>query len=216
MFQSLLFRQRHMAALMALFLVCIAAHAKPPDVKRVSPKADGTPYKVAILPVIDVTGEKDDQRKDQSNAVLREATDQFRQRGFVVVEGALVEKAIADLKLDFTDEETQRRENIYAVGKAVDADLVILSVVTNVYSKQRDAALTRKLEGLGKTKSWFLEVRTETPIFSAYVWEGKSEGDLAVGRKGIRGRMSAAAGNSIRDVLNETLANFPRNKSVQQ
>ena len=125
---------------------------------------------------------------------------------------AAVQKAIADRKLDFTDEEQQRRDNVLQIGKDVQADLAILVVVTQSYAKTRETTLSRHREGLSKTKTWMMDVNAGTPIFSAYVWEGKSSGVDGVGRKGNRSRMGAAAGNSIRDVLNETLGDFPRDK----
>jgi len=204
--------RRVFAPMLLLCLVCIA-HAKPPDVKQLPVKPDGTPYRVALLPVTDITGEKDDQKRNQANAVYREMADQFRQRGFEIMEETVVQKAIADRKLDFTDEEQQRRDNVLQIGKDVKADIVVLVVVTQAYAKLRETTLARHREGLAKTKTWLMDVNMGTPILSAYVWEGKSSGIEGIGLKGNLSRMSAAAGNSIRDVLNETLGKFPRSKN---
>lgn len=175
-------------------------------------KFDPPMTKVAILPVIDMTGEKEDQKRDQANAVFKEMNDQFSQRGFQIVDPTEVTKAIEEQKLDFNDEEFHRRDSILKVGEAVQADLVIFSVVTQAYAKEKVNLFNNEREGLAKTKTWFLDVKEAKPILSAYVWEGKSTGSLGVGQKGNRGRMGAACGNSIRDVLNKTLKDYKREK----
>lgn len=173
---------------------------------------DPAATKIALLPVIDATGEKDDQRRDQANAVRLEMLSQFTERGFLVIDEAKVARAIADLKIDFSDEEEQRREPVYKVGRAVEADLVLFVVVTQAYAKIKTNLFGEQREGLAKTKTWFLDVKAEKPILSAYVWEGKSTGSAGPFAKGNRSQMGAASGNSIRDVLNDVLKAYPKKK----
>nr|CAA9241682.1 hypothetical protein AVDCRST_MAG63-1447 [uncultured Armatimonadetes bacterium] len=168
--------------------------------------------KVALLPVIDATGEKDDQRRDQANAVRMEMRDQFAERGFDVIDEEAVAKAIAEAKIDLSDEEYQRREPLYKVGKAVGADFVVFVVVTQAYSKIKKNLFGEQREGLAKTKTWLLDVKEEKPVLSGYVCEGKSTGSAGPFDKGNRSRMGAASGNSIRDVLNDVLKPYPRKK----
>jgi hypothetical protein len=173
---------------------------------------DASATRVALLPVVDMTGEKEDQRRDQANAVKMEMTSQFTERGFQLVDEAAVAKAITDLKIDLSDEEDQRREPIFKIGKAVDADLVVFVVVTQAYAKTKQNLFSEQREGLAKTKTWLLDVKEEKPVLSGYVWEGKSTGNAGLFTKGNRGRMGAACANSIRDVLNDALKAYPRKK----
>ena len=168
--------------------------------------------KVALLPVIDATGEKEDQRRDQANAVRMEMRDQFAQRGFDVIDEAAIAGALAENKVDLSDEEFQRRDTLFKIGKAVGADLVVFVVVTQAYAKIKENLFGEQREGLAKTKTWLLDVKEEKPVLSAYVWEGKSTGGAGLFTKGNRSRMGAACGNSIRDVLNDVLKPYPRKK----
>ncbi len=169
--------------------------------------------RVAILPVIDKSGEKDDQRKDQANAVKLEAYDQFYQRGFQVVDEATVAKSLSDSGINFDDEEEWRKENMYKVGKAANADLVLFVVVNQAYSKVKQNAFNQQREGLAKTKVWLLDAKESKPILSAHNREGKSTGSMGIGQKGNRSQMGAACANAIRDVANAVLADFPRDKN---
>lgn len=202
---------RALAAALVLALAAplpLRAQGKPPELGQRNPAAT----RVALLPVIDTTGEKEDQRRDQANAVRMELISQFTERGFSVVDEAQVAKAIADRKIDLSDEENQRRGPIYEIGKAAGADLVVFVLVTQAYAKIKKNLFTEEREGLAKTKTWLLDVKAEKPILSGYVWEGKSTGGSGPFTKSNRGRMGAAAGNSIRDVLNDVLKAYPRKK----
>ena len=169
--------------------------------------------RIAILPVIDKSGEKDDQRVHQANAVKMEAYDQFYQRGFQVIDEATVAKAVAGSDINFDDEEEHRKDNMYKIGKAVDADLVFFVVVSQAYSKIKKNAFNEQREGLAKTKVWLLNTKDEKPILSAHNREGKSTGSTGIGQKGNRSQMGAACSNAIRDVANAVLKDFPRDKS---
>jgi hypothetical protein len=207
------------AALLAL-AVAPAARAQQTDRSAAMPAAvaairgfSPATTRVAILPVIDTTGEKDDQRRDQANAARREAYDQFYQRGFQVIDEATVARAVAESGIDFADEEEHRKDNVYKIGRAVDADLVVFVVVSQAYAKVRETTVGEQREGLARTKTWLLDAREQNPLLSAYVREGKSSGLNVAGAKSIRGRMGAAAGNAVRDTLNDVLAPFARDKS---
>ncbi len=201
-----------MFAAVIVLTVCasapLRAQGKVSELRQLDPGA----ARVAILPVVDMTGEKEDQRRDQANAARAEMISQFTERGFQVIDEAAVAKAIQDLGINFSDEEDQRREPVYKVGKAVGADLVIFVVITQAYAKTKQNLFNEQREGLAKTKTWLLDVKEEKPVLSAYVWEGKSTGSSGLFSKGNRSRMGAACGNSVRDVLNDALKAYPRTK----
>ena len=85
------------AAVIPTAVVAPAASAqtsKPAEMRKLEPSAT----RVALLPVIDITGEKEDQRRDQANAVRAEVLSQFKERGFQLVDEAAVNKAVEDLR----------------------------------------------------------------------------------------------------------------------
>ncbi len=168
--------------------------------------------RIAILPVIDKSGEKDDQRKDQANAVKMEAYDQFYQRGFQVIDEGTVAKAVTDSGIDFNDAEEHRKDNLYKLGKALNADLVLFVVVDQAYSKLKHNLFGDQREGLAKTKTWLVNVKDQKSLLSAFIREGKSTGSTGIGDKGNRSRMGSACSNAIRDTLNAALAPFNRDK----
>ncbi|MES2460077.1 MAG: hypothetical protein V4671_05795 [Armatimonadota bacterium] len=168
--------------------------------------------RVAILPVIDKSGEKDDQRRDQANAVKMEAYDQFFQRGFQIIDEATVAKAITDSGINFDDQEEHRKDNLYKVGKALNADLVMFVVVDQAYSKLKRNLFNEQREGLAKTRTWLVDVKDQKPLLSAFIREGKSTGNAGLGSKGNRSHMGAACSNATRDTLNAVLDPFKRDK----
>lgn len=173
-----------------------------------------TPAKtrIAILPVIDKSGEKDDQRRDQANAVKMEAYDQFFQRGFDVIDEGTVAKAVTASGVNFDDEEEHRKDNLYKMGKALNADLVMFVVVDQAYSKIKHNLFGDQREGLAKTKTWIVDVKDQKPLLSAFIREGKSTGNAGLGSKGNRSHMGAACSNATRDTLNAVLTSFNRDK----
>jgi RNase H-fold protein (predicted Holliday junction resolvase) len=168
--------------------------------------------KVVILPVIDKSGEKDDQRRDQANAVKMEAYDQFFQRGFQVIDEATVTKAVTGSGINFDDQEEHRKDNLYKLGKALNADLVLFVVVDQAYSKIKKNVFNEQREGLAKTRTWLIDAKDQKPLLSAFIREGKSTGNSGIGSKGNRSHMGAACSNAIRDTLNSVLTPFDRDK----
>jgi hypothetical protein len=195
-----------------ILILSLAAFGQGQGVINEMPQTEPSATTIAVLPVIDLTGEKDDQKRDQINGVTREATDQLRQRGFQLSDSEAVKKAIAELKFDFNDEEFHRRDNILKVGEAVKADYVFFIVIVQSYAKDRRTAFANHVEGLGKTKSWLLSTSDGKPVLSAYVWEGKSSGVRDIGQKGNRSRMADGCTNSIRDVINLVFREYKRDK----
>jgi hypothetical protein len=168
--------------------------------------------RVAILPVIDRSGEKDDQRRDQANAVKMEAYDQFFQRGFQLIDEVAVSKAVTDSGINFDDEEEHRKDSLYKIGKELNADLVMFVVVDQAYSKLKQNLFGNQREGLAKTRTWLVDVKDQKPLLSAFIREGKSTGNAGLGSKGNRSHMGAACSNATRDTLNAVLTSFERDK----
>jgi len=88
--------------------------------------------RVALVPLLNVSGERwaDLKRRqvDKGNEFLREA---FGDRGFQVVDPALLAAKTAELGIDLSDEEQQKRSTLYRLGRAVDADLIVCALITD-------------------------------------------------------------------------------------
>jgi hypothetical protein len=116
---------------------------------------------VAILPVIDASGER---WKKQSSLIKegcsQKAIEEFTSHGFNVVPADAVAKAIGDLNVDLTDEEQQKRDTLYKVGKALKADLIMFVVIAETQQKEVDRFLWTSRHGSAKVKVWLLNRAT--------------------------------------------------------
>ena len=165
---------------------------------------------VAILPVVNTSGEKDAAQKvKQAESAQTELVKRWTERGFAAVENGAVQKAIADLKIDLNDEEQQKRANLISIGKAVKADLVMFVVITDVSQRTSVNIFSTTREGKAKLKAWLLDVNSEKQMFSAKVCEGKSTGGhFGMLEKGSE-RIVLAAANGIRDLLKDFFQPYP-------
>lgn len=180
--------------------------AKPLDDVKYAP--DSTT--VAILPVMNLSGEKDDaQRLKQAESGNEELSKRFIERGFKIADPAVVRKAVNDLKIDLNDEEQHKRASFYAVGRAVKADLAVFVVITDVNQRLNTNVFAYSREGKAKLKVWLVDVKRETPILSAYPKEGKSSGGPLAGIDRGSIRIVRAVGNGLRDALKDFFKPYP-------
>ena len=145
----------------ALLLTLTLAQAEAPAITY-DPKVT----KVAMLPILNTSGEKwKELRQRQEKSAADWLRDSFKKRGFVVLEDGEVSKAITSLGIDFTDEENITRANVLEVGKASQADVVQLTVITD--TRQDGSGFGQTGYGVSTVKSWLIDVKTGRPIFSA-------------------------------------------------
>lgn len=195
----------HISLSVLLMMVCAAAFAGADD-----PKLSPSNTTVAILPVLNSSGEKDQsQKQKQTESGDAELRKEFTERGFKVLDRASVEKAIADLKIDFSDEEQQKRDNLYKVGRAASASIVVFVVVTDVHQTLHQNLLSASREGTAKLKTWVLDVTNEKPMINAVVKEGKSGGGYFAGLDKGSARIVIAVANGIRDTLKDFFKPYP-------
>ncbi|MBC8102054.1 MAG: hypothetical protein H7Z41_05640 [Cytophagales bacterium] len=162
-----------------------------------------------MLPIINQSGEKDrKQRADQTTSGQRELGKQFRSRGFEVVDGAEIEKALADLKIDLADEESQNRATLYRVGEALKADLVAFAVIVNVDQKRVNQPFGdngHQLESRANVKLWLLDAKRQQPLLSAARQEAQAKNVFFApfdsGARLIRKSVEGAVRDSLKDVL---------------
>jgi hypothetical protein len=165
---------------------------------------------VAILPVYNLSGEKDASQKiKQAENAEKELYKRFLERGFVPADTEAVKRTIANLKIDLSDEEQHKRSNLYAISKELKANLIIFVVITDVSQRTSANIFSTTKEGKAKLKAWLLDVDHETSIFSAKVHEGKSGGGhFGALEKGSE-RIVLACANGVRDMLKEFFKAYP-------
>jgi len=174
-------------------------------------RADGP--KVAIVPVISTSGEKwadlTARQISKSNEYLK---DQFLKRGFSVVPDTEVTQAMGELKIDFTDEEQQKRATLFDLARKVKADFIIFGVITATDQKKQARVFYRDVEGRADVKVWLLDVLNEKPILSAKTFIGRSGGDRLSFDNKCSDRQIQAPSNAFRDALKDFFAGSPEKK----
>jgi hypothetical protein len=185
---------------------------------------------VAILPVIkkaDVTddnakGDKKDAAKDaplQERHIVKareELTTLFTGHGFRVADDAAVQKALADGKIDLSDEENQRRAVFYQIGKAAHADLVVFVVIESVSRHNKsNSFLGQQKEGKALLKLWLVDADREQPILNAVQHEGKAasnafmDNQIGPDTNGYSRYTIRAVGHGLDDILKDFFKPYP-------
>jgi hypothetical protein len=132
-----------------------------------------TQTKVAIMPTFNTSAEKWKNLRDRQQTASNDwLNDQFTKRGFQVIPVADVQAQITATKIDFTDEEQINKANIYKVGEACGADVVVLSVVVD--TRQEGSGFLQTGYGHATMKSWLLDVKTKSPIISGHSSDARS------------------------------------------
>jgi hypothetical protein len=167
--------------------------------------------RVVVVPVLNLSGEKWEELKTkQATKATEYLNEQFTKRGFDLVPGHEVKGAIDELKLDFTDEEQQKRATLFDLGKRLNADYILLGVITHTEQKEFQRVLYKDIEGRTDAKVWFLDVRGEKPILSAKTVTGRSGGNRMTLKPSDR--QIQAAANAFRDALKEFFTGFPERR----
>jgi hypothetical protein len=179
------------------------------DAARAARVAPGA--RVALLPVVNLSGEKDaKQRRDQILKAEDELNRQFGRRGFTVLPRAEVERALADAKLDLTDEENHNRATLFGVGKALNADLIVFVVITDVDQRRVQTAFDiDEMVGKAKTKTWLLSVPDGVALLSAYRQESQSRSNLAPSFDSGARLIRKSVEGTVRDALADFLKQYP-------
>ncbi|MGV3618707.1 MAG: hypothetical protein ACO1SV_25575 [Fimbriimonas sp.] len=167
--------------------------------------------RVVVVPVLNLSGEKWEELKTkQANKATEYLNEQFTKRGFDLIPAHEVKGAIDELKLDFTDEEQQKRATLFDLGKRLNADYILLGVITHTEQKEFQRVLYKDIEGRTDAKVWFLDVRGEKPILSAKTVTGRSGGNRMTLKPSDR--QIQAAANAFRDALKEFFTGFPERR----
>lgn len=134
--------------------------------------------------------------------------DNFAKKGFVLVPQLDIDRAIADLKIDLTDEEQYRKDVLYSLGKKVNATLVAFAVITDTNQKMQTQFLSYKREGHTKVKAWLCDADRQQPVFSAKSMDGSSGGGFFAGLDKGSDRQVIATENALRDLYHDFWGGF--------
>lgn len=169
--------------------------------------------KVAIIPLLNQSGEKwEELKSNQIKKATEYLTTEFGKRGFDLIPAEKVRAAIIEKKLDFEDEENQRKAVMYDLGKTLEADYVFFAVITQTDQKKQKRVFYHDTEGEATGKVWFLDVKAEQPIVSGKTFVSRSGGErLSFDHKGSDRQIQAAA-NVMRDALAEFFKSHPISK----
>jgi hypothetical protein len=194
-----------------VMLAGVAAETIAADKKAYTPETT----KVALLPVLNRSGEKWQELKDkQVTRAQQELTWEFQERGFAVIPTEAVTGAVKELGINLDDEEEYKRETLYKVGKKVGADLVAFVIITDTSQKVVSRVFVVQKHGIAKIKAWLVDAKAESPIFSAKVLEARSQtGVLAPGLQKGSDRQIQAAIDAVRDAFKEFMDSYTVTKT---
>ena len=193
---------------LALILAFLAVNATAQDKTSIKYALDSTT--VAIVPLINASGEKDSNFKArQIESGLNYLTKAFTDRGFKLTEQTAIAKAIGDLKIDLNDEENHNKATLYKLGKEVNADLIVFAVITSIEQHMENKVFVVTKEGRATVKMWLLDVKNETPLLSAVTKQGKSGGPGFADFKKGSDEIIHAVANGERDLLKEFFKPYP-------
>jgi len=189
---------------------------------------------VAILPVIKKVDAQDDSakggKKDAAKDAARDAPLQerhvakareelgtlFTGHGFRLADDAAVQKALAEGKIDLSDEENQRRTVFYQLGKAVHADLVVFVIIESVSRHNKsNSFFGQQKEGKALLKLWLVDADREQPLLNAVQHEGKAasnaflDNQLGPDTNGYTRYTIRAVGHGLDDILKDFFKPYP-------
>lgn len=163
---------------------------------QTAPKIDYEALKgesIAILPIINLTGEKwEELREKLEDRLTKKLNEVFEERGFNVVKRFVVESAIDELKIDLTDEENHRKDILYSIGEKSTARLAVFVVLTNNTQRTKNNFFTSTPEGEVTVKYWLVDCKSKTSIFSAKSETAKARPKVIAGAKGSDQQLTAA------------------------
>lgn len=170
-------------------------------------KLDPVTTRVVILPTLSTTGDKfvemvENQRKEGDKTLVR----LFSERKFNVAPLEDGKAAFDSAKIDFSDEENQRKDVLFKIGEDAKADILVFTIITRTWNKSTEGFLTVKAEGFATLKTWVLDVKNKIAILP-----GKSiEGVSSMNSPAMSARQIRAVRVGMENQLKEFLAGFPK------
>ncbi len=125
--------------------------------------------KVAVLPVISLTGEQWEKlRQSQIDSVYTESKSLFIKRGFSILDKDIVNTAITDLKVDLTDDSQNYKDSLYQIGLKVGADIVVFVTITDSTQTERQKdpnnIFDDEKEGQARIRLWIIDIENNIAV----------------------------------------------------
>jgi hypothetical protein len=167
---------------------------------------------VAVVPVVSTTGDKWKELKiSQMNCTYNELESQFAEREFLIIEPSEIVKAINEFKIDFTDEEQIKKDNLYKIGEKIGATLIVFVLITDSTQRVKTTYWISQNEGYAKIKIWLLDVPQKNAIKSAKVYDAKR----VQGDKGSTMQIEAAR-RAVQEALKDFLKPYKVTTKVKR
>ena len=165
---------------------------------------------VAVLPVVNATGEKWVELRQKLEERLTKALAlAFSERGFQLVDPTAIQASLDADKIDLKDEEFHRRDTLYKVAGAVKAKYSVLVVLTHNTQRKKQNFFTEAPEGEVTIKYWLVCTDPEEAIFSAKSETAKARPHAWLGVAKGSDQQLTAADRVIVTAFKEFLDKFP-------
>ncbi|MGC4045079.1 MAG: hypothetical protein QM758_14910 [Armatimonas sp.] len=200
-----------------LALTLLGVPTLVPHVLAAPPARVPAQTRVAILPVVINTDEKDEKVKaDQATRGEEEARKQFADRGFVVVDPAAVTKAYASAGANARYKtEADRAVGVATeVGTAVQADWVVVVVIDGVELRRVNSPITDTKETIHEVvlRLWVNGRAGEEGLPSGDKTDNQLRADAFEPGTAPWRRQKDAVAAAVRVALRGTLAPYPSHK----
>lgn len=193
--------------------IALIALAAMPSIARQTAQAPAqTPApKIAVLPVINASGDRWIEHKDQvTDRVTKRLTKVFGDRGFTFSQPTEIDGALKKEQMDLTDEECYRRDNFYKVGEDVGADYVAFVEVTAETQRTQQTFFVNSPEGEVTIKYWLMDVKNHAPVYSAKSNSAKAHAAAWLGFAKGSDQQLTAADRVVTDTFKDFLERFPK------
>ena len=196
-------------ALSLVFLSSVGRTASPEDAPPPALARPASSIKVAILPVVAAWSDADEparaERVAQGSDDLLKL---FAERGFSLIDGESVARAVADLKLDMNRPADRTRASLDRIGDALGADWVVLVTVTELTQQRVKAPITDTDELVTRAtmQTWVIDLAEGKTLLG-----GESSSCPLHSDPGAR-KPKNVVGAAAREALRGVLAPFPVRK----
>ena len=162
--------------------------------------------RIVVLPILNETPEKWQELKDKQ---IQKGAEWFKEefggRGFQLVPSNEVLAKLSELALNFDEEQQRNTANLCKVGRALDAQLVFLGVITASGQRLIQGLLTQSKGGKVTMKLWLVDSDRGEALFEAKEQKGRASGQVFIGTERGSTQQIKAVGNTLRDAFKEFL-----------
>lgn len=172
--------------------------------------------KIAVLPALNITGDKNTKMCQEQLRMTRRFLLEFYLRGFDMNKDVEVKTVLEETKIDLKEEKNLNRENFYALGEKLGAEYVFFVEIVETGQRQTSGIIDRKFEGWATLKVWFLKVDGKEAILDGKVYKGISNerldthGELD---KGSSHQIQAVL-NGLNDTFKDFFKGFPKVRKI--